>query len=237
MASRAAISALALVVISGQATAVGAQEARARLDQLVHGLDLTERGAPRWLSALTLDLTQPAQERVVAVTPAGELVDSLLGQSSHAVLGPAFDTRLLQPGANLVLVHNHPNDSGLSGDDLLQLTKPGVAAVAAVGHRRSVYVAIAGRSYDRNAFEHRQYAIARDELARQLLAQQARGLAGAVVAEHFTHLVSLALAEAGVIDYRATLCASRRESFERNRLALTEAVVFAAGRLKARLKR
>jgi hypothetical protein len=76
-------------------------------------------------------------------------------------------------------------------------------------------------------------ASAQDHLTRQLTTHQARGLPAAVAAEHRVHLTSLVLARAGVIEYRATLGSLRRESFERNRLVLMEAVVFAAGRLKA----
>jgi hypothetical protein len=51
------------------------------------------------------------------------------------------------------------------------------------------------------------------------------------------NLTSLVLAQARVIEYRSTLSSSRRESFERNRVSLMEGVAFAAGRLKAALKR
>jgi hypothetical protein len=219
-------------VVAGPEIGVSAQDARARLERIVRGLDLTERGSRRWLSALTHGLDQPQQERILAVTSGGVVVDSLFGQAGHVVLPLAFDARLLQPGANLVLVHNHPNGTGLSCDDLLKLSKPGVAAVVALGHDGSLYVAIAGSAYDVSSFEERQYAKAQDRLTRQLTAHQASGLPAAVAAEHRAHLTSLVLARAKVIEYRATLSSMRRESFERNRLALNEAIVFAAGRLK-----
>ena len=227
---------LALVIVVAVEVSLMSQAGRPSLAGLIKTLALTERGAPGWLSALTRDL-EPEQERILAVTTAGASVDSVAGQASHVLLPPAFDARLLQPGANLVLVHNHPNGTGLSGDDLIQLGKPGVFAVAAVGHEGSIYVAIAGQAYDRSAFEQRQYAIAQAHLTSQLLAQQARGLLAAVAADHRTHLASLVLADARVIEYRATLASSRRESFERNRLSLRESVQFAGSRLKAAMKK
>jgi hypothetical protein len=227
---------LALSIVIAAQAMVASQVGRPSLDGLVRALDLTERGAPAWLSALTRDL-DPQQERILVVTTTGTAVDSLPGQAGRVLLSNAFDAQLLQPEANLVLVHNHPNDTGLSGNDLLQLGKPGVVAVAVVGHHGSVYVAIAGPAYDQNLFETQQYAIAQAHVASQLLAQQAHGLPAAVAADHRTHLTSLVLAHARVIEYRATLGSVRRESFERNRLALNEAVVFAAGRLRATLRK
>ena len=138
-----AVVVLTWLVAAGPFSGVGTQDVQARLDQLVRGLDLTGRGARQWLSALTLDLDDSQQERIFAVTSGGAVVDSLLGQAGHVLLPLAFDARLLQAGAGLVLVHNHPNGTGLSCDDLFQLSKPGVAAVVAVGHDASIYVAMA----------------------------------------------------------------------------------------------
>ena len=48
-----------------------------------------------------------------------------------------------------VLVHNHPSSVGLSAADIGQLSKPGVAAIVAIGHDGSVFVASAGRAMNR----------------------------------------------------------------------------------------
>ena len=51
------------------------------------------------------------------------------------VLAPTVDTLLLQPGARITIVHTHPDSVGLSVLDLLQLAKPGVAAIVAIRRR------------------------------------------------------------------------------------------------------
>jgi hypothetical protein len=141
--------------------------------------------------------------------------------------------RLLDPVSDLVLIHNHPHSLGFSADDLVQLEKPGVTAVVAVGHDGSVYIAARGRLYDRDMFEPVQYAAARKAVTlgvREALV--AHMLTDERVDAHFAHLISLALERAGVIDYYTDLAPERRSQFDTARVAFAQLVAFAASRVR-----
>ena len=66
----------------------------------------------------------------------------------------------------VVLVHNHPANAGLSAADTQQLAKPGVAAIVAVGHDGSVFIASAGPRLNRDFFEMRSMHLPRPRSGR-----------------------------------------------------------------------
>jgi hypothetical protein len=143
-----------------------------------------------------------------------------------------LDRVLLQPGLGSVLVHNHPASVGLSGPDLGQLSKPGVAAVIAVGHDGSVFAASAGRRMHPEFLESRQYELAKVEVVKRLRAQWPSGSVSVAASDaHLSHLVALAMAKAGIIDYWFVLRGAGRESFDNARVVFNQVVVGAASRL------
>jgi hypothetical protein len=202
------------------------------LERLARDLHLTAPGTRGWLEALGVVPRQPVSEHLLAVTLDGRIVATRDGTEAHVTLGPDLDRRLLTPGARLVLIHNHPRSLGFSADDLVLLAKPGVAAVVAIGHDGSVYVASAARQYDSDFFEPNQYGTARtcvqtavrDALASHVVSKEN-------VETYFAHLVSLTLARAGVIGYYAALAPDRRSGFETAQVVYARIVVLAASRL------
>ena len=123
----------ALVVTLGGAEA-GAQGRPLDLAGLVARLDLTEKGAKRWLEQLGVRGDSTATERLLAVSASsGASLLTREGGDSSVRIDPELDTLLLRPETGIVLVHNHPANVGLSSNDLRQLTKPGVLAVVAIG--------------------------------------------------------------------------------------------------------
>ena len=129
-------------------SAVSAQAPARELRGIARRLELTAAGAGRWLEALGVTPDTKTAERLMALTSTGRLLATRDGGESSVSLGAELDRELLAPGNAIVLVHNHPGNAGLSANDLGQLTKPGVAAVVAVGHDGSIYVAARGRRYD-----------------------------------------------------------------------------------------
>lgn len=212
----------------------GAQGPAVDLPRLVAGLDLTGRGVNRWLERLGAAVGGPPVERLLVVRLTGEDVLARQGNASSVHVDAEIDDDfLLRPGTAVVLVHNHPTSVGLSGPDLGQLAKPGVAAVIAIGHDGGVFVASAGRRMDRDFLESRQYASAKAEVARRLRAEWPSGSVSVAVSDaHLSHLVSLVMAKAGIIDYWFTLRGTGRESFDRARVAFNRVVVGAAARLR-----
>jgi hypothetical protein len=198
-------------------------------------LKLTASGARRWLDALGVTPGQVAPERLLAVSVTGEVLLTQHGGESSVALGLELDLRLLDGANAIVLVHNHPGSASLSANDLAQLAKPGVAAVVAVGHDGSIYLALRGPRYDVAGFEPRQYEVARREIRRRLLIERSAGAVSLVGADaHFSHLAALALATAGIIEYRAVLATDSRASFELSRVAFGHVAAGAAGALGGR---
>jgi hypothetical protein len=203
------------------------------LKRLAADLHLTPAGAHQWLTVLGVDPGRPAPERLLAVTVANRVVATRDGGAEHVTLGTDLDLQLLRPESDLVLVHNHPNGVGLSGDDLIQLEKPGVAAVAAVGHDGSLYLAGRGRRFDRDFFEPAQYSAARAAALKAIRDALASGaLTSESVDRQFAHVVSLALARAGVITYQADLSSARRSDFENTRAVFGPVISLAASRVR-----
>jgi hypothetical protein len=224
---------LVSLLLVSRSIGAGAQAQRRDLKRLAKDLHLTPAGVPDWLKTLGVDPLGPAVERLLAVTVAGEIVSTRDGIAQHVMFGTELDLKLLNPVSDLVLIHNHPHSLGFSADDLVQLQKPGVTAVVAVGHDGSVYIAARGPRYDRDMFEPVQYAGARKAVTLGVTeALAAHTLTNERVDAHFAHVISLALARAGVIDYYTDLAAERRSQFETARAAFGQLVAFAASRVR-----
>jgi hypothetical protein len=211
------------------------QQAPQDLRGLVAGLGVTGRGVAMWLERLgASDSSQPA-ERLLALQLSGEPVLTRRGDASSVLVDAELDEILLRHGRSIVLLHNHPSSVGLSGPDLGQLAKPGVAAVVAIGHDGSVFAAAAGPNMRGDFLESEQYVRAKSEVAARLRAEGASGGLSAVVRDmHTSHLVSLAMAKARIIEYWYSLRGRNRESFDQARVALNRVMVGAAARLDGR---
>lgn len=172
----------------------GAQTPAPRLHEIAQRLELTAAGSGRWLEALGVPGNAKAAERLIALTTTGRVIATREGGESSVSLGLELDLELLTPGSEIVLVHNHPGNAGLSANDLGHLAKPGVAAVVAVGRDGSIYMAARARRYDPIGFEVRQYDPLRAELKNRLREEcGARALTMQVADAHFSHVLSSTL--------------------------------------------
>ena len=224
---RLAAAVTAGILWVGGVTAAAAQP---NLREVAERLDLTAAGSGRWLEALGVaGSPRKAHERLLALSSAGTVVATRDGVESSVSLGLELDLLLLTRGSAIVLVHNHPANAGLSANDLSQLEKPGVAAVVAIGHDGSIYMAARGRRYDDTLFEELQYAAVRAEIRKRLRIECGSGALSVAVADaHFSHLAALSLAKAGVIEYEAVLAGATRTTFEAARVTLTRIALGAA---------
>ena len=225
-----------LLLVGGWALAVAsgasAQERSIDLPRLVSALDLTDRGVATWLELLQAG-DGPA-ERLVAVSTSGERLVERVGDRSSVYVGAELDGLLLRSDRSVILIHNHPSNVGLSAADIGQLAKPGVAAIVAIGHDRSVFVAAPGPRMDPDFLEERQYALAGSEIRRRLRSA-ASGSDRIAVADgdaQFSHLVCRVLAKAGIIKYWFELRGASRGSYEPARMAFGQVIEGAAVRLK-----
>lgn len=181
--------------------------------------------AARWLETLGVPAgagRSHTRERLVVLAANGRVVRVVEGAESHVVLGADLDRLLTTPGANLILVHNHPASNGLSPNDLSQLEKAGVAMVVAVGHDGSLYAASRGTRFPAvgvTGLDDAVYAVARRN-AERVLRTERDAAARAAYDTHVHHVLATALHTAGVLDYTAVLGADRRLSFGNARLFL-----------------
>src|SRR5262245_64517264 len=87
------------------------------LRRLMQSLELSGPGVSRWLSALGVIGNDTRQERLIAVTSTGGLVARVAGGDFAVTVVPELMARLDEPGADIVLIHNHPTSSSLSWAD------------------------------------------------------------------------------------------------------------------------
>ena len=191
---------------------------------VVSTLDLTDRGAANWLERLQWTGSEGPAERLAAVSLAGETLMAINGGQSSVHVDAEMDRLLLQAGRSIILVHNHPSNVGLSAADIGQLAKPGVAAIVAIAHDRSVFVAMRGDRADAGLLIERQYESARSETRRRLRMALTDGVQPAHADAHLSHLVCRALDKAGIIRYWAELRGPARGSYEASRRAFGQIV-------------
>lgn len=219
------------VGMASGALAAGAEERGVDLSSLASRLDLSESGVTRWLARLEAD--GPSVERLLAVTPTGEPLMERDGAQSNVVIGVDLDTLLFRRNRSVVLIHNHPSNTGLSAADIGQLARPGVAAVIAIGHDGSVFAAAPGARMDPDHLEEEQYARASTEVTRRLRRDwPADRMPFAVADAHRSHLVAQALAKTGVIDYWSVLRGTSRTSYEQARQLFAYVVAGTAVQLR-----
>jgi hypothetical protein len=176
--------------------------------------------------------SQDVVERLTLLGPDKQVIATIEGGRSRVVIDPAIDGQLLRPGARISLVHNHPNGVGLSLLDLLEVGKPGVAAIVANGADGSRYEAARGARYDADHFEAVQYKTAHDEVVRRRVNERAHDPALPDFDGQIAHLTSIALHKAGVLQYQSALAGERATQWNRYRPVLgmvTEGVAAAVG--------
>src|SRR5262249_40982461 len=154
-------AAWAALLALGSATTAPAQDHKPRLADVAAHLELTPAGVRGWLDKLQDGSGPKAPERLLLLSETGEVLATRPGGPSSVLLDRDVDALMLDAHNAIVLVHNHPHSTSLSLNDLDQLTKPGVAAIAAVGHDGSLYLAARGPRFDRDRFTGHQYAFVR----------------------------------------------------------------------------
>ena len=155
-------------------------------------------------------------------------------QSSVAFTGEM--NRILQDPHNSVrIVHNHPSSGSLSLPDLIAVyVHKGSSAIEAIGHDGSLYIGGAasggiadGVTYPA-AIKAVQIAFMPEVVAGNMSAHQAGDM--------FWHATNTALAQAGIISYRAILSVRRQETLDGLGEAFDAAVKAAVAAIKKQAK-
>ena len=186
------------------------------LRRLLQSLELSGPGVTRWLLALGVTGNETRQEQLIAMTTSGELVGQIVGNDYTVTVAPELMDRLDQPGSEIVLIHNHPTSTSLSWADLSFLSKPGVAAVVAIGHDGSVYAAMRGRRFACERVSRLVYQRAADA-ARESLDREtqisASATEGANLPQYLSHIMADNLRVLRVIEYRAVMAKERWQAY------------------------
>jgi hypothetical protein len=238
MESRPIVLAVWLVAAIMAGTGIaGAQERPKELTELAARLNISNRGVSAWLDELGARSDEPGSERLLIVSASGEPIATRKGTTSSVVIEADLDRLLREHGQRIVLVHNHPSSVGLSAADIGNVAKPGIAAIVAIGHDGSVFIASAGPAMDPDLLEATQYARALQEVKRRLrLEWPSRGASVAASDAQLNHLVARALAKADIIRYWSELRGSNLYSYQVGQPAFSRVVAGAAAYLR-RLER
>jgi hypothetical protein len=154
-------------------------------------------------------------EHLVAIDEKGAVIAHSRGTETRIGFSPALEATLRDPDQSVVAHHNHPNNTGLSSDDIGMLALPGLAGVWAHGHEGSVARGSL-TPQARRALGAKHPDVNRAALALGLLARATsmeffdplrkgieRGLIDKDKAwEATVHIANTALARAGILDYR-----------------------------------
>ena len=190
------------------ATSQSHAQSGSRLADLIERLELTPAGAADWLERLRVSLGSRGQrERLLLVSAAGETILEVEGEVGRVDVTPEISVQLSRETADIVLIHNHPASRGLSGGDLMVLSKRRATAIAAMGHDGSVYVAARGPRFGGARFYADQYLTA-CAVVEQKLSFYFTGAPPVPWRVFFAHIIATALSEARVIEYRAFLSAA-----------------------------
>ncbi len=203
------------ITVGFVSVAGAAGEGEDELGGLAARLDLVGPGTAAWLRQL--ESNGAATERLLAVTTSGELVMAREGGRTAVVIGVELDKLLRRPGSAIVLIHNHPSNTGLSAADIGQLSKPGVAAVVAICRDGSVFMAAAGPRMDGDFLESHQYLAADAEVSHRMELAKINAASWPDAIRLRGHLVARALAKAGIIAYRADIRRGGREHLDAER--------------------
>ena len=157
-------------------------------------------------------------EYLVAINSGGQLV-SVLGGDKHSVgFTREMDHAAANVGEEMVVHHNHPGGASLSGADISQLGKAGIAAIWAHGNNGISYRASLTPQARQKILDDKGVGIARlfgvYDLASTAISSTVKPILGAAKGGAQDSLINIAdmnhagwvnetLARAGIIDYRS----------------------------------
>ena len=180
----------------------------------------------------------PDQERLVVLATDGRVLGVVEGNQDAVRFPELVDVLLDDGGTRVVLAHNHPAGTSLSGADLALLGRRGVDRVVAVGNDGSVYEATAGPRFVRATTVARLFPQVEAHVRERLPFEAARaGVPPGAGFEFFSHVVASAFARAGAIHYRSQMSPSVMARYLPDAAWLDRLVSDEASRLAAQLPR
>lgn len=199
-----------------------------------------DRAAPlraeAWTRAIGTNGRLPNHERMLVVSATGQVLSVIDGDRDRVVLPSDLADVLARVALNVTLVHNHRDSVSLSGSDLVQLGKVGVARVVALGHDGTMYAASGAAEFAlESAVENRYGPVLARVLERVSRESQFSGASLAGLYPHIPHVVALIFERAGVIRYAVDPSADTWATLERYRAVIERLVDAEAPRLRAEL--
>lgn len=227
----ALVSVLGVAALEPLASAAGDRPAAFHVDRHT----ALDREAVSFLRSLVTPMA-PDRERLVVLGPDGQVLAESHGTRTEVSV-PEFDGSAVPEGEGVVLVHSHPSSTGFSRADLLHLSRPRVEAVVAVGSDGGVYFAARGPRYVLNGVGPLYDGASSGAQDMWRSGGSWQGGPNVSPAPHFAHIVSQALASAGVIVYRASMPFDRERAYYDGTVLFALMVEAGAGDVKEALGR
>lgn len=189
----------------------------ATYQKLWDGRSNDDEGMRQLRAQLLADGQRTGLEHLTAIDIAtGELTHAVSGQRNFVSLTPDMQKVFGDPARRVIIQHNHPSNSSLSGADIAtMISLRGVVAIAAHGHKGADYVAARGRGIDiRFASPRVRYIENIDDIRKFVsdkvleIGKQVQQL-GKATPEQLTiqhqRLVNVVMSRLGLIEYADTL--------------------------------
>ena len=174
----------------------------------------------------------PENERLVVVATDGRMLDMIDGSEASVDIPIRFDAGLSDGSLQVVLAHNHPMNTSLSGADVALLARRGVERVIALGNDGSLYEAATGsRSNAADALPAMYPVIEARVLERIPVEAIHAGVPTTAGFDNASHLIASVLDRAGLIRYRSRMSVSRASIYVDQQTWLSRVIEIESRRL------
>lgn len=206
------------VLTVGAIVAIGAMSApelRAQMlpsPKVLYGIgeQLPGLSSTYWSHVLQDGGRLPDTERLVVVASDGRMLDIVDGGEASVDIPVRFDPGLRDGSLQVVLAHNHPMNTSLSGADVALLARPGVQRVVALANDGSLYEAGAGSRADGPNILPTVYPIIEARVLERIPVEAVHaGVPADAGFSNASHLIATVLDRAGLIRYRSRMSVSR----------------------------
>lgn len=172
-------------------------------------------------------------ERLVLLeAKTGEVLEAGNGSVDKLRLTDTMMALIQDANHSIRLIHNHPGSSSFSKEDIMMASQPGVDSIEAIGHDGSRYKAKPKMTDDvhlrvklTEAQDEVMYFLS-EAVASKKMALDASG-------QIFHHIINLALAKSGVIDYEYQLATHQKKIFADSEIELSKIIDKVVKKLKS----
>ncbi len=171
-------------------------------------------------------------ERLVLLdAKTGEMLEAINGIADELMLTDTMMALIEDAKQSIRLIHNHPKSSSLSEEDIIKALLPGVDCIEAIGHDGSRYK-IKPKITNFVDLEATLLEANKDVMRRLMDLVNTKKINLANADQLFIHVINLALAKSGVVDYEYQLSDNQDKAFTDSGIELSKIIDRVANNLK-----